>query len=219
MAVSRTTPSGGGPRGHGYSIHNFGTKAVKRSHVVRAVVTLSFAIVLCVALVGCSTLGPAPSGSSSAADPIGVWIVPGDERAPLPPITAGTLAGGQLALRTLAGHDVLVVNVWASWCSECRTESPGLAKLARALGGTGVRFVGIDEQDPTGPAQAFARRTGMSYPHLIDRDGTILDKLHLLPRFGIPSTLIVDRNGRMAARIVGPATVPELRAVIAAVDT
>jgi thiol-disulfide isomerase/thioredoxin len=112
------------------------------------------------------------------------------------------------------GKATVVVNVWASWCVECRTEARGLTALSHALAGHGVRFVGIDEQDNQTRARAFVKATHASYPHLADPSGTLLAQLRLLPAAGIPSTLVIDRNGLMAGRIVGVAHEAVLRHMI-----
>jgi thiol-disulfide isomerase/thioredoxin len=108
----------------------------------------------------------------------------------------------------------VVLNVWASWCVECRTESPLLARAAKTFATQGVRFLGVDEQDQTSDARAFVASTGSTYPHLVDRDGSLLRTLALLPQVGIPSTLVIDRYGRMAARVIGPVTTFEITTII-----
>lgn len=106
-----------------------------------------------------------------------------------------------MQVTALKGH-VVVVNVWASWCVQCRAESPVLARLSRRLQPQ-VRFVGIDEQDVAAKALAFAAAAGTEYPHLLDPHGTLLARLPMLPGDAIPSTLIIDKQGRAAACVVG----------------
>ena len=97
----------------------------------------------------------------------------------------------------------MVLNVWASWCEPCRAESPDLARIARDTAAAGVRFVGVDEQDRPDPARSFAASAGTTYPHLVDADGTLLSSLRLVPSSGIPSTLVIDGAGHVAARVIG----------------
>lgn len=174
-------------------------------------VAIAVVAALVLVLGACSPSSTAPSARSSV---LGVTVFASGARSRLPDVEATTLSGGRVALRDLVGHGLAVVNVWASWCTECRTESPALARLAGQLRGQGVVFVGIDEQDNVDKARAFARSTGMSYPHLVDADGSLLSKFTLLPSYGIPSTLVVDRHGDMAARIVGATNAAQLRSVI-----
>ncbi|MEO9197798.1 MAG: TlpA disulfide reductase family protein, partial [Antricoccus sp.] len=132
----------------------------------------------------------------------------------LPQIDGTTLAGERLTVPAAVSPTIVVINVWASWCTQCQTESPELGQLAKSLEGQGVSFVGIDEQDTPDAARTFATKVGMAYPQLIDRDGAILAKLTLLPSFGIPSTLVVDRNKHMAARIIGATDASQLKRII-----
>lgn len=113
-----------------------------------------------------------------------------------------TLTGPRLDLGNWRGH-VVVVNVWASWCKQCRAESPSLAALAARLRPKGVRFVGIDEQEIARQGRAYVARSGTDYPNLIDAYGDLLRKLPMLPPDAMPSTLVIDPQGRAAARVVG----------------
>jgi peroxiredoxin len=136
------------------------------------------------------------------------------QRQPLPAITGHTLSGRPISLRDLTGRGVLVINVWASWCETCRAESAALARLSRSLVARSVAFVGVDEQDTTSAARTFVASRGITYPHLVDPDGIALRKLLLLPSSGIPSTLLVDQHGMMAARVIGTTTAPQLQRLI-----
>ncbi len=66
-----------------------------------------------------------------------------------------------------------------------------------------MRFVGIDEQDGAAKARAFAARVGEQYPSLSDPSGRMLAQLTELPSSGIPSTLVIDRKGLIAGRVIG----------------
>jgi peroxiredoxin len=76
--------------------------------------------------------------------------------------------------------------------------------VSRDTSSAGVRFVGVDEQDRPDPARTFAASAGTTYPHLVDTDGKLLASLRLVPSSGIPSTLVIDRTGQVAARVIGP---------------
>jgi thiol-disulfide isomerase/thioredoxin len=141
---------------------------------------------------------------------LGLTTYAPDQRVALPAITGPTLAGPTLDLHSLRGS-VVVLNVWASWCTECRNESPALAKLAADPRMSGVRFVGIDEQDKSEAARSFASAVGTTYPHLVDQDGSLLAKVPLVPSTAIPSTVVVDQDGRVAARVIGAVDVAALR--------
>ncbi len=89
-----------------------------------------------------------------------------------------------------------------------------LGAAAKTYAAQGVVFVGIDEADTTSAGRAFAASAGMSYPSFVDPQGALLSKLKVLPQMGIPSTLVLDRRGRIAARVIGPTTAAELKQVL-----
>lgn len=168
--------------------------------------TRVLAAALCLAAISAcaarTDTGTHVSGSPSALG-VGVTVYPVGQRPSIPDVSGTTLDGSSLALSSLRGH-VVVVNVWASWCGPCRDESPLLGKVATATSSSGVRFVGIDEQDRADAASSFAASAGTTYPHVVDADGRILASLRLVPSSGIPSTLVLDRSGAVAARVIGP---------------
>jgi thiol-disulfide isomerase/thioredoxin len=143
-------------------------------------------------------------------------IKPSDRKA-APELTGTTLDGGSFSLADLRGS-VTVVNVWASWCSPCRAEAPGLQKVSTDLTTQGVRFVGIDTRDTNDNAKAFERHFGITYPSIVDQDGALLLRFkETLPPQAIPTTLVIDKNGRMAARALKPLTEEQLRELIRSV--
>ena len=163
-------------------------------------------VVGCLALAGCSSPAATPGGTASSgmtvSQSIGLTTYPADQRVPLPDVSGSTLYGGSLDLSSLRGH-VVVLNVWASWCTQCRSESPALAHLAGLPALSQVKFVGIDEQDQSAAAKAFAEHVGTTYPHVVDENGSLLARLRMVPSSAIPSTLVVDQQGRVAARVIG----------------
>ena len=164
------------------------------------------------------------SGSSSEAT--GTSFVAGDgsivildpaERVAAPDLVGTTLDGQQLSSAGLAG-DVLVVNVWASWCAPCRSEAPSLERLSKEFADQGVSFIGLNTRDSDTSARSFVERFGISYPNVVDRDGVLqLGFRDSLPPRAIPSTLVIDRSGRVAARVLGAVSESSLRGVIEAV--
>jgi cytochrome c biogenesis protein CcmG/thiol:disulfide interchange protein DsbE len=114
---------------------------------------------------------------------------------------------GELSLLSLRGK-VLVVNFWQSYCAPCTTEAPTLAAAARQWrNAKDVVFLGIDVQDLRGPARAFMKRFGITYPNVSD-DGSLVGRFGVT---GYPETFFVDRRGRVVpvpsvGHIVGPAT-------------
>jgi len=174
------------------------------------------AALMVAALLPAACAGAATSSTGDVtptAEPPGVSRIAISDRRMAPNLSGTTLKGGQFALDDLAGN-VVVLNIWASWCAPCRDESPVLAGLDRKLAGQQVRFIGIDETDTTTAATQFVATAGVTYPQLVDSDGALLRQLPLLPQKGIPSTLILDRHSRMAARVIGPVTGGEIETLV-----
>ncbi|MGC4939974.1 TlpA family protein disulfide reductase [Kribbella sp. DT2] len=135
-------------------------------------------------------------------------------RSEAPDVRGQTLDGEQLALRDLRDQ-VAVVNVWGSWCQPCRKEAPDLAQVARETARRGVRFVGIDTRDNPAAARAFVRAFKVPYPSLIDDGGQLILDFHgVIPVSAVPSTVIVDPAGKIAARVVGIVNYATLRGLV-----
>lgn len=136
------------------------------------------------------------------------------ERVDIEPFTAALLDGGSLSSAEFVG-DVTVVNVWGSWCGPCRLEAPELASAARDLEGR-VRFVGINVRDNPDAARAFERSFGIPYPsvHPDESARAILSFGGALTIAAVPSTVVLDRNARVAARVVGQVDGTTLRGLI-----
>ncbi len=143
-------------------------------------------------------------------------IAPGDREA-APEFEGPTLDGGDFSLADAVG-DVVVLNVWGSWCPPCRQEAPGLQAVAAELADQGVQFVGVNTRDTETGADAFVEEFGITFPSVVDNDGVrLLAFRETLPPSSIPSTLVVDRQGRLAARVIGPIGETSLRDLVAEV--
>jgi peroxiredoxin len=136
------------------------------------------------------------------------------QRPKAPDVSGTTVTGATLNLSSYRG-DTVVLNFWGSWCAPCRAEAPALGQLARQLQPKGVRCVGIDIQDQPDSAKAFMQTFNVSYPSLSDPGDQIALGFHsTVPPAAIPTTLVIDRSGRIAARIYGPATYKELKSLV-----
>lgn len=144
----------------------------------------------------------------------GVTAYPvGDRSAPVV-VTGDSLTGELLSTEDLRG-DVVVLNVWGSWCAPCREEAPVLAATSQRLADRGVSFVGINVRDNTAAALAFEKSFGIDYPSLADVDGQALLRLNqYVPANAVPVTLVLDRQGRVAARIIGVLTATSLASAL-----
>jgi thiol-disulfide isomerase/thioredoxin len=134
-----------------------------------------------------------------------VTVLEEAKRVPAPELSGRSLSGRPLALDDFAGSTV-VLNVWGSWCAPCREEAPALIKAAKQLDDRDVRFLGVSVREPgVASAKAFVRNFGVPYPSIYDSDGSqLLGFRDTLPPDAIPSTLVIDSQGRVAARVLGP---------------
>ena len=149
------------------------------------------------ALIGLLVYGVKATGRGQTLDD----AIAHGQRPAAPAVSLPRLEGGARAALADYRGTVVVLNYWASWCTPCRQESPLLERWQRRLAKRGGTVVGIDSLDVTADARAFVREFGLTYPMLRDRDG------ETQRRFGVsgyPETLIVDRDGRIAALQRGP---------------
>lgn len=167
---------------------------------------LFFALAL--ALAGCSGGGTSSSEESFVSGDGSTTFIKIADRKIAPAITGLTLSGSNY---TYTKDKMAVVNVWASWCSPCRAEAPTLVALSEKY--KNVEFIGILTRDNPATAEAFARRFKLTYPTIID-DSILIGFKGSLPANAIPSTVILDKNGRVAARISGVVTVASLTQLI-----
>jgi thiol-disulfide isomerase/thioredoxin len=123
------------------------------------------------------------------------------------PVSGTTLDGDQISLSDFRGK-VVVVNVWGSWCGECAGEAPMLTRAASELAKKDVAFLGIDSRDSSKVnAQAFVRRFKTPYPSIYDQGGrTLLAFRGTLTPNSVPSTIIIDKQGRVAGSVLGSIT-------------
>ena len=131
------------------------------------------------------------------------------DRRSAPAITGTDLDGKALSLAEFHGK-VIVLNVWASWCAPCKAESPYLEKAAQDLAGLGVQFIGDQVKDSAANGRSHVRRYKVTYPSFADPAAEIPARFRDLPPTAIPSTLIIDRLGRVAARFPRPVEYGEL---------
>jgi thiol-disulfide isomerase/thioredoxin len=96
-----------------------------------------------------------------------------------------------------------VLNFWASWCGPCRAEQRALARASQELAPAGVRFVGVNVRDDRAAAAAYLSEFAVGYPSLYDRPGDFVQALGVDAPPAPPTTLVVDADGRIAARVLG----------------
>ncbi|MFI8823890.1 TlpA family protein disulfide reductase [Streptomyces sp. NPDC053431] len=186
-----------------------------------ALLLLPLALVFGLAATGCaggagSGAGGGEGGASGAGTASTAKVMPVADRL-LAPETAGRdLAGQDIGLRSYRGR-VVVLNVWGSWCAPCRAEARDLEALRGATEPRGVEFLGVNVRDyATGPARRFEETYGLGYPSIHDPDGKLLLAYPpaLLNPQAVPSTLVIDRRGRIAVAVSGPVTRAQLEPLV-----
>ncbi|MCJ1676321.1 TlpA family protein disulfide reductase [Streptomyces sp. APSN-46.1] len=163
----------------------------------------------------------APPGPASAAVRAGsaAVVVDSGARSAAPALAGADLDGKPVSLAEFRGQ-VVVLNVWGSWCGPCRAEADDLERLSGQTRAQGVRFLGINTRDrDRAAARSFVRAHGVGFPSLHDPTGELLLRFPpaLLNPQTIPSTLVIDRHGRIAVSIGGAVTDEELRPLLARV--
>ncbi|MBJ6639804.1 TlpA family protein disulfide reductase [Streptomyces sp. DHE7-1] len=170
----------------------------------RAVLLSAMAAVSALTLSACGNGGTSGGGGNTnfVTGNNGIDTASRGKRAAAPDLSGRTIDGKNLDIADYRGK-VVVVNVWGSWCGPCREEAQYFAKVSKAYEGKGVQFVGINTRDTsTTPAIAFEQEHGIGYPSLYDPTGKLMlrfEKGTLNPQL-IPSTLVIDKDGKVAAR-------------------
>jgi thiol-disulfide isomerase/thioredoxin len=174
------------------------------------------AVLTTVVLAGCSG-SAAQSGAPDKGFISGdgtVTLVAAADRDDVVGFAGTTLEGDSFDVADHRGQ-VVVVNVWGSWCPPCIAEAPALEKVWEQTRSQGVQFVGVNTRDQTAAARAHERRFEISYPSIDDDGGRVLLAFRgTLPPVAIPSTLVLDRSGRVAARVLGKVGAGTLRGVV-----
>ncbi len=129
---------------------------------------------------------------------------------PAPPLPRQELTGGTVSLRTLHGRPALI-DFFASWCGPCTAEAPKLAQAAQALHGRAA-VVAVDWSDSRTYALAFVHRYGWSFPVMADPNGA---SGYAYGIQGLPSAFVLNAQGHIVDRLLGPQTVSKL---VAAAD-
>ena len=175
---------------------------IRKSH------RLILAAVSALILTSCGNGGVSTAQENYISGNGAVTFISAAEREIAPKLSGDTLYGTKF---DFAGNQIAVVNVWASWCSPCRAEVPAFIALSEKY--PDVQFMGILTRDNLANAEVFARQLAVPYPNFID-DSLLLGFRNTLPANAIPTTVVLDKQGRVAARISGPATVGGLSNLI-----
>ncbi|MGD9694986.1 MAG: TlpA family protein disulfide reductase [Thermoleophilia bacterium] len=135
-------------------------------------------------------------------------LVPAAERAPAPALSVAALdGGGRIDLAEHRGRPV-VLNFWAAWCEPCKEEMPALVAFARA--DRAVDVIGVATTDSAPAARAFARRQGATFPLGQDPRGDAARRFDVP---GLPTTVVIDAQGRVALNHPGPLSPSDLDSI------
>ena len=140
-------------------------------------------------------------------------VIPVSKRASAPSFSGTLLDGGRFSSSSLSGK-VAVVNFWGSWCPPCRVETPEFQQVYSEDAGRGVTFLGINVKDDQQLAEAFLTSKGITFPSLYDPRGEVALAFRDYPANAIPSTIVLDRQGRVAAVYTAAVTQDDLRRVL-----
>lgn len=161
---------------------------------------LAFALV---ALAGCAGVEEGGTSGYIAGDETYTTLPP-NERQPAPVLEGLDLDGNPISSEDFAGQTI-VVNSWGSWCPPCRAEAPALKAVSEEYADQNVQFLGVLIKDKPAAAIAFNESQGITYPSIQDFAGeTLLGFADSLPSQAIPTTWIIDEQGRVAVRITDP---------------
>ncbi|NMI02330.1 TlpA family protein disulfide reductase [Pseudonocardia sp. K10HN5] len=181
---------------------------------LRAVAGLLLAALV---LAGCATTGKdavAQGGDFQFVAPGGKTTItydPPSTRGALPQLSGESLLhpGRTIGIGDYAGK-VLVINIWGSWCGPCRAEAPDLQFVLDQTKTAGVDVMGIDVRDDRAAAGDFIRDRGLTYDSIFDPPGRVLTALSGYPRNTVPSTIVLDKQHRVAAVYLEPIRVSDL---------
>jgi len=165
-------------------------------------------VVSALVLTSCGNGGASTAQENYISGNGAITFISAADRAMAPKLSGDTLYGTKF---DFAGDRIAVVNVWASWCSPCRAEVPALISLSQKY--PEVQFMGILTRDNLANAEVFARQLAVTYPNFID-DSLLLGFRNTLPANAIPTTVVIDKQGRVAARVSGAITVGGLSDLI-----
>jgi thiol-disulfide isomerase/thioredoxin len=179
----------------------------------------SVAAVAVLLLAGCSTGAGAVDVNNGgefrfvAGTPAGE-VIPVDERAAAPEFS-GTLLDGEDFDSGSLDDRVAVLNFWGSWCAPCRVETPEFQEVYADVRDEGVEFLGINVKETSQQfADAFVERFGIEFPSLYDPRGEVALAFRDYPANAIPSTIVLDPEGRVAAVYTGEVSQEDLRRVL-----
>jgi peroxiredoxin len=174
----------------------------------------SVAVLAASACSGTNAVSQSVNGSLGygAGDQATTWVAP-DKRSAVTQVTGTLLNGKSFDLGQWRGR-VVVVNFWGSWCGPCTGETKTLEQVHRDFESQGVEFLGVDIRESAAQAQSFIRTHHVTYPSLSDESNLVALHFHGMPPNATPTTIVLDRKGRIAARHSGAILYTQLRDLV-----
>lgn len=175
-------------------------------------VLLAFAL-----LAGCAASTDAPEQTGSEfrfveGTPSGE-VIDAADRQDAPNITGELLDGEQFQLDEHTGK-IVVMNFWASWCAPCRVEAPDLQQIYQTYQPQGVEMIGVLVRDTKGQGETYSQQVGLTYPSIFDPSTKVALQLRGYPLAAIPSTVVFDADGKVAAAYVSVVDLESLTSTI-----
>lgn len=169
----------------------------------RTVRAAAVAVAGALLLTACSGVESGGTSGYISGDGTVTTLTP-NERQPAPVLAGEDLDGNPISTEDFAGQ-TLVINSWGSWCPPCRAEAPALRAVSEEYADQNVQFIGVLIKDKPAAAKAFNEAQGITYPSIQDFSGeTLLGFADSMPSQAIPTTWIIDEEGRVAVRITDP---------------
>jgi thiol-disulfide isomerase/thioredoxin len=182
---------------------------------VRRALPAALALGAALLLTGCTQQGWTSPSDGQTIDGTGVeeWQHP----TTAPVSFSGPTTDGSVFRSSAHKGEVLVVNFWYAGCGPCQTESPTLKALAEQYTGKGVQFVGVNVRDEAGEAKPFEEKYGVPYPSILDQANHGAVELAFAGSIqpnATPTTLVIGKDGRVTARMLGQADPSILKTLI-----
>jgi thiol-disulfide isomerase/thioredoxin len=155
-------------------------------------------------LLVCALAAACAGGDARASE-----LLPPQDRQPAPEIERETLDGDVLALADVDGP--VVVNFWASWCGPCVAEAPELRAIAAEYEADGVSVIGVNVRDNPTNAKRFEADLDIPFPSWSDPASEVAAAFGAIGPAGLPTTLLIDAEHRVAVRLFGAVTANQVR--------
>lgn len=179
---------------------------------------VSLLLIAAFALVGCSTGDAVDKNADtySFTSPGGKTKIfyPPAQRKRLPELEGSSVRSPnkRIKLSDYRGKP-MVINVWGSWCGPCRNEAPDLQAAVAKFGGR-VQMLGVDVRDNRQSAEDFLNTHGLHYPSIFDPAGRALLSVRNYPFSAVPTTMVLDKQHRVAAMFLVPLTQSDIRPLL-----